>query len=81
LWNDRLGHLIFRKLQEMKAINMVRGLKKHLVSERFCEICVLWKHHQDPFPLGKSWRARPTLQLIQNVLCGPISHPSVLGIP
>ena len=45
LWHARLGHLNYRKLQDMVRMDMVRGLTKISPSKEVCEGFVLGKHH------------------------------------
>lgn len=78
LWHARLGHLNYRKLQDMVRMDMVRGLTKISACEGVCEGCVLGKHHRDPFDSGKAWRANHPLQLIHSDLCEP-GYPSLSG--
>ena len=78
LWHARLGHLNYRKLQDMVRMDMVRRLTKNSACEGVCEGCVLGKHHRDPCDLGKAWRANHPLQLIHSDLC-ELRYPSLLG--
>ena len=41
LWHARLGHLNYRKLQDIVRMDMVRGLTKNSACEGVCEGCVL----------------------------------------
>ncbi|TYK16550.1 Retrovirus-related Pol polyprotein from transposon TNT 1-94 [Cucumis melo var. makuwa] len=42
---------------------MVTGLPQIEVPIEVCEKCVVSKQHRDPFPTGKSWRAKRPLEL------------------
>ncbi|KAA0058510.1 Retrovirus-related Pol polyprotein from transposon TNT 1-94 [Cucumis melo var. makuwa] len=61
LWHFRYGHLNFGGLKTLKQKNT--GLPQIEVSAEVCEECVVSKQHQDPFPTGKSWRAKRPLEL------------------
>jgi len=40
--------------------------------EQVCEGCILGKQHRDSFPVGKSWREKKPLELINADICGPM---------
>ncbi|TYK18829.1 Retrovirus-related Pol polyprotein from transposon TNT 1-94 [Cucumis melo var. makuwa] len=42
---------------------MVNGLPQIEVPTEVCEDCIVSKQHRDPFPTGKSWRAKRPLEL------------------
>jgi hypothetical protein len=41
--------------------------------EQFCDICVLTKQRQLPFPQQSSFRAKERLELVHEDLCGPVT--------
>ncbi|KAA0052835.1 Retrovirus-related Pol polyprotein from transposon TNT 1-94 [Cucumis melo var. makuwa] len=50
---------------------MVNGLPQIEVPTEVCEDCIVSKQHRDPFPTGKSWRAKRPLELVHSDLCAP----------
>jgi transposase InsO family protein len=41
--------------------------------EQFCDVCVLMKQRQLPFPQQSSFRAKERLELVHRDLCGPVT--------
>lgn len=76
LWHYRYGHLNFGALKSLQQKKMVIGLPQITVPSQFCEDCVVSKQHQNPFPKGKSWRAKKPLELVHSNFCGPINTSS-----
>lgn len=76
LWHFRYGHLNFGGLKLLEQKNMVTGLPQIQMPSEICEDCVVGKQHRDPFPKGKSWRAKQALELVHSDLCGPINPTS-----
>jgi transposase InsO family protein len=52
---------------------MVRGLLSLDHVEQFCDVCVLMKQRQVPFPQQSSFRAKERLKLVHRELCGPVT--------
>jgi transposase InsO family protein len=52
---------------------MVRGLPCLDHVEQFCDVCVLTKQRQLPFPQQTSFRAKERLELVHGDLCGPVT--------
>ncbi|KAL3512752.1 hypothetical protein ACH5RR_025469 [Cinchona calisaya] len=63
LWHLRYGHLNIKGLKLLQQTEMVRGLAK-LGSLNLCESCIYRKQGKKPFPVGNSWRAACSLELI-----------------
>lgn len=57
-------------LQLLNKKEMVYGLPR-IESLELCEGCLYGKQSKLPFPVGKSWRASKTLELVHADLCGP----------
>jgi hypothetical protein len=77
IWHERFGHLNFIYMQQIIKEIFVDGLPDIHFSNGVCEGCVLEIHSQDKFDKGKSQRASAPLDLIQNDLMGPFSHPYI----
>lgn len=45
LWHARLGHINYRKLQDMVRKDKIIGLTKNSAFEGVCDGCVVGKHH------------------------------------
>lgn len=53
------------------------GLPELESPDEVCEECAVSKQHCEPFPTGKSWRAKKVLELVvHSNICGPISPTS-----
>jgi hypothetical protein len=52
---------------------MVRGLSSIDHVEQFCDVCVLTKQRQLPFPQQSSFRAKERLELMHEDLCGSVT--------
>jgi hypothetical protein len=77
IWHKRFGHLNFIYMQNLRKNRLVDGLLDIYFSKGVCEGCVLIKHPQEKFDKGKSQRASAPLDIIQNDLMGPFTHPSI----
>jgi hypothetical protein len=75
IWHERLRHLNFIYMQELRKNVLVDGLPEIHLSKGICEGCVLRKHPQEKFDKGKSQRASSPLDLIHSDLMGPFLHP------
>ncbi|GKV36625.1 hypothetical protein SLEP1_g44733 [Rubroshorea leprosula] len=76
LWHSRYGHLNFGGLKQLQQKNMVTGLPVFESPSTVCEECVVSKQHRDPFPKGRSTRARRLLEIVYPDICGPINPVS-----
>ena len=65
----RFGHFYFSGLNYLSRKGLVSGLPRIHIPNCVCEICQLGKKHRDPFPTGKSWRARRLLEIVHSDLC------------
>ncbi|XP_072054390.1 uncharacterized protein [Arachis hypogaea] len=65
----RFGHFHFSGLNYLSRKGLVSGLPRIHIPNCVCEICQLGKKHRDPFPTGKSWRARRLLEIVHSDLC------------
>ncbi|XP_072061988.1 uncharacterized protein [Arachis hypogaea] len=69
LWHMRFGYFYFSGLNYLSRKGLISGLPRIHISNCVCEICQLEKKHRDPFPTGKSWRARRLLEIMHLDLC------------
>ncbi|GKV28744.1 hypothetical protein SLEP1_g37756 [Rubroshorea leprosula] len=76
LWHFRYGHLNFGGLKTLQQRAMVTGLPEFNSPSDVCEECVVSKQHRNPFPRGKSLRARKPLEVVHSDICGPINPAS-----
>jgi transposase InsO family protein len=58
---------------------MVRDLLSFDHMEQFCDVCVLTKQRQLPFPQQSSFRAKERLELVHGDLCGPVRPATPRG--
>lgn len=79
LWHLRYNHLSFSTLSKICKGHMVRGIPNIQRQDQVCEDCIFGKHHRDPFPKEKAWRAKKPLELIHSDLCGPMRTNSIGG--
>ena len=79
LWHLRYNHLSFSTLSKICKDHMVRGIPNISKQDQVCESCVFGKHHRDPFPKEKAWRAKNPLELVHSDLCGPMRTNSLGG--
>ncbi|XP_016694503.1 uncharacterized protein [Gossypium hirsutum] len=63
-------------LKTLKQKNMVTGLPQITPPSQICEECVVSKQHHNPFPKGKTWRAKKVLELVHSDICGQITLTS-----
>lgn len=71
-WHRRLGHRNLKDLTLMKS--MVNGMDMKDCShknDKLCDVCVLGKHHRDPFLTSQS-TTKQVLDLVHSDICGPM---------
>ena len=64
-------------MKKISKKGMVDGLLDIHFSKGICEGCVLGKHPQEKFDKGKTQKDSSPLDLIDNDIMGPFSHPSI----
>ena len=64
LWHERFGHLNFKYLQQLQKNFMVECLPVIKATTRICKGCVVGKHPEHKFDLGKANRAICILGMI-----------------
>jgi transposase InsO family protein len=72
-WHARYGHISVDALHQLGRQDMVRGLPRLEHVEQLCNICVMTKHRQAPFPAKVKYRAEGILDLVHSDICGPIT--------
>lgn len=75
----RFGHLGFTGLKLLSKTNMVKGLPKINEPDQLCDACIKGKQHMESFLIGKSWRARRPLEIVQTDIAGPFDIISLGG--
>ncbi|CAL2255248.1 unnamed protein product [Prunus armeniaca] len=76
---NRLGHLHFRGLKQLRDKDMVHGLPKLEEQNGVCEGCQFGKQHKNVFPNNQAQRVSISLELVHIDLCGPMRTESVAG--
>ncbi|GJY60111.1 retrovirus-related pol polyprotein from transposon TNT 1-94 [Tanacetum coccineum] len=76
--HDEFGIGYGLKTLQQKA--MVAGLPHFSSSSYVCEEYTLSKQHREPFPKGKTQRARKLLEIVHSDICRPID-PTSNGVP
>jgi hypothetical protein len=71
--------LNFGALNLIHTKDTVKGLLLIEKPERICEGWIFGKKHRESFPVGKSYSAKATLEIIHLDICGPIQTPSIGG--
>jgi hypothetical protein len=78
-WHERFEHLHFEALKQLSAKVMVWGLPSFDHVEQFCDVCMLTKQRQLPFPQQSSFWAKEWLELMHGDLCGPVTLATLRG--
>jgi transposase InsO family protein len=79
LWHKRFGHVNFRKMNEMRVNNVVRGLEKadfRNDKEFDCDDCNVMKATRRKFKRRKVKRVNEILGLVHTDICGPMNVES-----
>ena len=79
LWNERFGHFTFKYLQQLQKNSMVEGPPTIKTSSGICKGCIVDKHPEQKFDLGKASRAKSILGLIHSDISGPMPTTSMSG--
>ena len=66
-------------MKMMVTQNMVTSIPKTIPPNIFFKGCMLGKHHQEPFGLGKAWHAHDKMEHIHSGLCC-MNKPSLAGV-
>ncbi|XP_074347359.1 uncharacterized protein LOC141686208 [Apium graveolens] len=66
-----------KNLNLLSKTKMVEGFPEINEPENLCEACVKVKQHQQSFPVGKSWRARRSLEIVHTNIAGLFDIPSL----
>lgn len=79
VWHERLGHVNFKTLKQMRDQKTVDDLKfKDTEGDLFCESCVYAKQHRKSFPKTGT-RATSPGEIFHADLCGKMSTKSLGG--
>jgi transposase InsO family protein len=57
----------------------VKGFPLIEKPERTCEGCLFGKKHRESFPVGKSYREKPPLEIVHSNIFGAMQTPSIGG--
>lgn len=83
LWHERLGHVNFTTLREMRARNVVNDLHFNGMQQQqqqpFCEGCAYGKQHRQSFPKEGARRSKTPGEVFHMDLCGKMSVSSIGG--
>ena len=72
IWHERFGHLNFKYLQQLHNDKMVEGFPLIQTSDGVCPGCLVGKHPEKTYDVGKAHRAASILDLIHSDVVGPI---------
>ena len=78
LWHWILRHIGEKGLQALQGKCMVEGMSNCRLDLNFCEHCLYGKNNEMNFPYS-SRREKDILELIHNVVFGPLLVPSLRG--
>ena len=79
MWHERFGHMNFKFLQQIHNDNMVEGFPLIQTSNGVCHGCLVGKHPEKRYEVGKETRSASTLCLIHNDVSGPMPTTSING--
>ena len=79
IWYERFGHLNFKNLKQLHNDNMVEGLPSIQTSDGVRVGCLVGKHLEKKYHVGKVHRDVSTLYLICSDVAGPIPTNSING--
>jgi hypothetical protein len=77
LWHERFGNLNFKYLYHLSKGGMVDGLPHIQYIDGVFHGCILGKHLEDKFNIGKAWRESSLLELVHSDITGPFPHQSI----
>ena len=66
IWHEKFGHLNFKYLQQLHNDKMVEGFPLIQTSDGVCHGCLVGKHPEKRYEVGKETRATSTLDLIHS---------------
>ena len=66
IWNERFGYLNFKYLKQLHNDNMVEGFPSIQTSDGVCIGCLVGKHLEKKYEVGKAHRAFSTLDLVHS---------------
>jgi hypothetical protein len=67
--NFRFGHFNFGGLKILHTKDIVKGFPLIEKPERICEGCIFGKQHRESFPVGKTYREKDPLKILQSNIC------------
>ena len=79
IWHERFGHLNFKYLKQLHNDNMVEGFPSIQTFDGVCVGCLVGKHPEKKYDVGKAHRAVSTLDLIHSDAVGPMTTNSING--
>jgi hypothetical protein len=72
-WHKWFGHLHFEALWKLRLEQMVRGMPQIDHVKQLCDTCVVTNHKRWSFPRQALYYALKQLELVHDVLCGPVT--------
>ena len=79
IWHERFGHLKFKYLKQLHNDNMVEGFPSIKTFDGVCARCLVGKHLEKKYDVGKAHRVVSTLDLIHSDVAGPMPTNSING--
>lgn len=83
LWHERLGHLNYDSMKQLKAHQLVNDFPLNIHTESNsskisqCEGCVIGKAHRATMPSAATHRANKLLEIVHTDVCGPMNVASL----
>ena len=72
IWHERFGHLNFKYLKQLHNDNMVEGFPSIQTSIGVCVECLVGKHPEKKYDVGKAHRVDAILDLIHSDVARPM---------
>ena len=79
IWHEIFGHLNFKYMKQLHNDNMVEGFPSIQTFDGVCAGCLVCKHPEKKYDVGKEHRASSTLDLIHSDVAVPIPTKSING--
>ena len=79
IWHERFDHINFKYLQKLHNDKMVKGFPSIQTSNGVCVGCLVGKHPEKRYDVGKAHRVASILDLIHSDVAGPMPTNSING--
>ena len=79
IWHERFSHINFKYPKKLHNDNMVEGFPSIQTSDGVCVGCLVGKHPEKKYDVGKEQRYFSILYLIHSDVAGPMPTNSING--